>query len=417
MKSTKLWYSYDFANSFASSVLIFYYPLMLAEKGANNVWIGVSASVATGVLLFALPYLGVWSDRSGRKMYLVRIASILMVLSLFTIAFIIQRVDSLSILTLSILSALYVLFMVCFQGSFTFYSAMLREITSPENSAKVSGFGISFGQLGNVVSLSIIGPVIGSSLVIVGLSGKPLALVLGGLFFTLISIPFLRQKDTYNRVIDTTFRYLEFFSKIFSSKRILLFIVGYALLSDAILTFQVYLSLYIKNVFGFSDKLITYASVTGLVFAIIGGLVASKLAIRLKDKERTLSFSALLYAFCFFLLAFIPNVPFLVFLALALSGLSYGLVFSLARAVYSEISPKDEQAEFFGIYTVFERAASIVGPLLWLVIFFLLKHFGENIQYRGSVSFLVIICLFGFYYLRKSKNFRESTVVLNSGQI
>ncbi len=403
MKSIKLWYSYDFANSFASSVLIFYYPLMLAERGASNVWIGVSASVATGILLFLLPYLGTWSDKTGKKIYIIKIMSVLMVVSLFIIAFLIQQISTLSITMLLVLSFLYVLFMVCFQGSFTFYSAMLRGMTSSENNTKVSGVGLGLGQFGNVVSLSIIGPIVGSSLVLVGLSGKPLALFLGGILFALISIPFLRQKDMTDFSVKIAFSYRDFLKKIFSTKRILLFIIGYALLSDAILTFQVYLTLFVKNVFDFSDKLVTYVGITGLLFGIIGGFVASKFAQKMKDKEKALGFSAILYALCFGLFALIPNVPIFVFITIALSGISYGLVFSLARAIYSEISPKEEQAEFFSIYTVFERAASIVGPLLWLVIFFLLRNFGENIQYRGAVLFLMIICLVGFYYLRKSK--------------
>lgn len=406
MKSIKLWYSYDFANSFASSVLIFYYPLMLAERGASNVWIGVSASIATGILLFTLPYLGTWSDKTGRKIFIIKIASVLMVISLFIIAFLIQQIDTLSMAMLFTLSFLYILFMVCFQGSFTFYSAMLREMTNSENNTKVSGVGLGLGQFGNVVSLSIIGPIVGSSLVLVGLSGKPLALFLGGILFALISIPFLFQKDRVNISIKTAFSYRDFLKKIFSTKRVLLFIIGYALLSDAILTFQVYLTLFVKNVFDFSDKFVTYVGITGLVFGILGGFVASRFALRMKDKERALGFSAILYAFCFGFFAFIPNVPILVFITISISGISYGLVFSLARAIYSEISPKEEQAEFFSIYTVFERAASIVGPLLWLSIFFILRNFSENIQYRGSVLFLMIICIVGFYYLRKSKNLR-----------
>ena len=406
MKSIKLWYSYDFANSFASSVLIFYYPLMLAERGANNAWIGVSASIATGILLFLLPYLGTWSDKTGKNIYLIKIASVLMVISLFIMAFLIQHIDTLSIMMLFILSFLYILFMVCFQGSFTFYSAMLKEMTNSDNNTKVSGVGLGLGQFGNVVSLGIIGPIVGSSLVIVGLSGKPLALFLGGLLFALISIPFLLQKDAVNTSIKINFSYRNFLKKIFSTKRILLFIIGYALLSDAILTFQVYLTLFVKNVFNFSDKLITYVGITGLFFGIIGGFIANKFASKLKDREKALGISAILYTFCFGFFALIPNVPFLVFIAVTISGISYGLVFSLARAIYSEISPKNEQAEFFSIYTVFERAASIVGPLIWLTIFFLLKSFGENIQYRGSVLFLMLICLVGFYYLRKSKLIR-----------
>ena len=407
MKSIKLWYLYDFANSFASSVLIFYYPLMLSERGASDVWIGVSASIATAVLLFLLPYLGAWSDRTGKKIYLIRIASASMIVSLFVIAFLIQSVESLSTTLLFVLSFFYVLFMVGFQGSFTFYSAMLRDMTDSQNNTKVSGTGLGFGQLGNVVSLGLIGPIVGSSIVIVGLSGKPLALVLGGILFTLISLPFLLQKDTQKISNNFPFSYRDFIGKIISQKRVLFFIIGYALLSDSILTFQVYLTLYLKNVFDFSDKMITYAGITGLFFGVAGGFLVGKFVTKIHNKEKALGLSVALYAFCFGFLAFIPSNLILVFLSVAMSGISYGFVFSLARSIYSEITPAGEQAEYFSIYNVFERAASILGPLVWLAVFYSLTSFGENIQYRGSVFFLMLICIAGFYYLRKSYTIKQ----------
>src|SRR3989344_3550348 len=179
-KNIRLWYLYDFANSFASIVLIFYYPLMLAERGASNTWIGVSASIATGVLLLILPYLGAYSDRTGKRIFFIKIVSFLMVPPLFILAFLIQKTDILSTSILLILSFFYILFQVCFQGSYVFYSAMLRSITDTDNNAKVSGIGLGLGQLGNAFALGIIGPIIGSSLIIIGLSGKPLALLIGG---------------------------------------------------------------------------------------------------------------------------------------------------------------------------------------------------------------------------------------------
>ena len=130
--------------------------------------------------------------------------------------------------------------------------------------------------------------------------------------------------------------------------------------------------------------------------------MASKLVYKLRDKEKALRVSSIFYAVTFCIFALVPKVPLLVFVALALGGIAYGLLFSLARTVYSEISPENNQGEFFSIFTVFERAASIVGPLVWLLTFYLLKNFGESIQYRGSMLLLVLVCLCGFYYLIKS---------------
>lgn len=407
-KVIRLWYLYDFANSFASIVLIFYYPLMLAERGASNAWIGVSASIATGVLLLILPYLGSYSDRTGKRIFFIKIASILMVASLFILAFLIKNIDIFNVSILLTLSFFYILFQVCFQGSYVFYSAMLRNITNTDNNAKVSGIGLGLGQLGNAVALGIIGPIIGSSLVIIGLSGKPLALFIGGILFAFLSIPFLRQKDLKNDIEKIGFSYKEFLKKVFSEKRIFFFLVGYSLLADSILTFQLYLTLYITRVFDFSDKLVTYAGMTGLIFAALGGFMASKLVYKLKDKEKALRVSSIFYAITFCIFALVPKVPFLIFVALALGGIAYGLLFSLARTVYSEISPENNQGEFFSLYTVFERAASIVGPLVWLLTFYLLKDFGESIQYRGSMLLLVLVCLCGFYFLIKSNRIAKS---------
>jgi len=401
-KIVRLWYLYDFANSFASVVLLFYYPLILSEKGASNNWIGISASIATGILLVVLPYLGAYSDRTGRRIYFIRLASVLMLLAILMMAYLTQKLPVFSTLTLIILSGLYIIFQVCFQGSYVFYSAMLRSIANVENNAKISGRGLSFGQLGNVIALGILGPIIGSSLIILGLSGKPLSFLIGGVMFIFISLPFLKQKDSKSNLEPIRFSYKYFLKQIMSEKRIRLFIIGYALLSDAILTFQLYLAIYVRRVFNFSDQMIAYFAMTGLFFTVLGGFMAQGLSNKLKSKEKALRVSSLLYASCFALCATMPQIPVVVFAAIALCGTSYGLVFSLARTVYSEISPADKQGEFFSIFTVFERAASVVGPLIWLLTFYLLKSFGENIQYRGAIILLALICLGGFYYLKKS---------------
>ena len=79
-----------------------------------------------------------------------------MVASLFVLAFLIKNIDVFDVSILLILSFFYILFQVCFQGSYVFYSAMLRNITNTDNNAKVSGIGLGLGQLGNAVALGIL---------------------------------------------------------------------------------------------------------------------------------------------------------------------------------------------------------------------------------------------------------------------
>jgi UMF1 family MFS transporter len=404
MKKVKLWYLYDFANSFASVVLLFYYPLILSDRGASDAWIGVSASIATGILLLVLPYLGAYSDRTGKRIQLIRIGSIVMVISLLAISFITSRNGQFEVSILVSLSFLYVLFQVCFQGSYSLYSAMLRNITDSSRSVKVSGFGYGIGQLGNAIAILIIGAIIGTQVIMIGLSDKSLAIFLGALFFFAISILFLRQKDSENKKIST-FSYKKFFKKIFKNKRVFLFLIGYSLLADATLTFQLYLAIYVRKIFGFSDHLVSYVVFIGLVFGVLGAFFANKLVKKINNVNKTLRWASILYGINFGLCAIIPPVPALVFIVLAMSGIGFGLFFSLSRVVYSQITPADSQGEYFSIYTTFERAASVVGPLVWLLTFYLLKVFGENIQYRGSVLLLVVICFLGLYFVKKSEKY------------
>lgn len=405
MNKIRLWYLYDFANSFASVVLLFYYPLILSEKGASDTWIGVSASIATGILLLVLPYIGALSDRTGKRIFFIKIGSMVMILSLLAMSFIVKNSETFGLVILFSLSFLYVLFQVCFQGSYMVYSAMLRDISDSINNVKVSGEGYGFGQLGNAAALGIIGLIIGTQIVIFGLSGKTLALFLGALLFLILSSFFFRQKESIKNNIITHFSYKEFFRKITKNKRVFYFLIGYSLLADAILTFQLYVALYVKNVFSFSDNSVSYVGIVGLVFSVLGAFLTNRFVKKIKDKNKVLKIAGISYGICFGLCAFMPVVTTAIYLSISLCGFFYGVLFSLFRVIYSEISPEDSQGEFFSVFTVFERAASVIGPLVWLLTFYLLRSFGESIQYRGSVLLLMVVCFVGIYYLKKSEKF------------
>lgn len=405
MKKIWLWYLYDFANSFASVVLLFYYPLILSERGASDAWIGVSASIATAILLIILPYLGSLSDKTGKRILFIRIGSLVMIASLISMSFVIKSNDIFDLKILFILSALYILFQICWQGSFSIYTAMLRQISNEKNNVKISGQGYGFGQLGNALAIVIISAIIGTSVIFLGLSGKVLALFLGAVFFLLLVSFFFTQKESAKNDLIGHFSYTEFFKKIRNNKKVFYFLIGYSLLADAVLTFQLYIALYVSKVFDFSDKGVSYVAIIGLVFAMIGGFLASVFVKKLKNKNKALIIAGLAYGISFGLCSLIPVVSFAVFIVVALSGFFFGVLFSLFRVIYSEISPVDSQGEFFSVFTVFERAASVLGPLVWLLTFYLLKNFGQNIQYRGSVFILMIICFIGIYYLKKSEKF------------
>ncbi len=172
-------------------------------------------------------------------------------------------------------------------------------------------------------------------------------------------------------------------------------------LSDAISTFEIYLTIYLSKVFNLSDQLVIYTALIGLGFCMVGGLVALQTVQFIKSKMIVLLTASILYGLCFLLLAIVPKNISLIFGVFVLSGLSYGLIFSLGRVIYAELVPHDEQTEYFSMYALFQRASVVVGPLLWVATFTLLSPLGEDIQYRGSIFFLVLVVIAGYLLLKK----------------
>lgn len=403
-----LWYLYDFANSFASVVLIFYYPLVLSEMHVNQAWLGIPASIATVLLFIFLPRMGHFSDNKKQRMFLIRALSIVMILSLIVIAVLTKQVSSINYWTLIILTVLYTLFQFAFQGSLAFYSAQLNKIDTDENTTKVSGAGLAYGQLGNAVAIGLISYTI-AHYQFLGFYDKSLAFMLGATLFLFLSLPYLLTRESIETERAEIFSYKRLFMKIKDNKGLMYFLIGYSLLADGILTFQVYLTIFMKETYGLTEPQTINIGIASLLSVVFTGLTISTFIKLCKNKYRALIVGAVAYLMCFVLLAIVPSSFWMVLGALIFAGIAYGLFFAVSRAYYSEIIPIDSQAEYFSIYSIFERAASIVGPLIWLIVFNSLFMFEKVFQYRGAVFSLAIICFIGIIFLIKSKKEYEKS--------
>ena len=93
---------------------------------------------------------------------------------------------------------------------------------------------------------------------------------------------------------------------------------------------------------------------------------------------------------------FVPRGAFGVFLALGvLIGLVLGGSQALSRSLYSQLIPKDREAEFFSFYQAMERGTSWFGTLT----FGLVHQFTDS--YRWAIIALLGFFLVGGYLLSK----------------
>ncbi|MEK9906952.1 MAG: MFS transporter, partial [Gammaproteobacteria bacterium] len=229
------WVLYDWANSaYATIVLAGFFPIIYAEYYATTItdsertlYLGVSNSVASIILIFIAPIFGLLSDKfSNKKLFLFIFAA----LSIFS-TFILSMISNDSYILASILFSISLL---GFMMSNVFYDSMLLNFES-DNYDVVSSMGYAFGYLGGglafVLSLVLLYMQGESSVDII--SSKKIVFIIAAVWWTIFMIPlFLFWKDNKNTTASTTV--LNTFREIRLNKSIFYFLIAYWVYIDGV---------------------------------------------------------------------------------------------------------------------------------------------------------------------------------------
>ncbi len=394
------WGLYDFANSLANVAVSFYFVLWFVENlKSQDYFVSLVVALVTIILLCTLPQIGARADHLGthvRDLTVLTICSIVSLCLLSVTALSVSHPSSLVVLSVLIF---YALFQYFYQASVAIYTSLLRFVSSPDEingEVRVAGTGNALGQLGNVVGLLLALPV-------ASMFGRTAAILSGAILFGLCSVPILlwfRRLKTKTATPTIPPRFFAAWKELRRSPDIFHYLLGYYLLADAILTLQLFLSLYLTIVARLSDSSKTLLMAGALLVGVVGAMLAKKIASKWSVK-RAIEISILSWALLLALFAFVAH-PLLFVLVTLLNGFIFGLLFSLSQAYYSTLVPITEQARYFGIYTVFERASSLLGPLLWSAILLAFSSYGEW-RYRFAVLSLAILVLLSLVFIRKVK--------------
>jgi len=175
-------------------------------------------------------------------------------------------------------------------------------------------------------------------------------------------------------------------------------LIAFYFFSDAILTLQLYSAIYLDRILHLSDalKIIVFFLVFGgfSLGAITGGWFGDKFG-----NKNVLVASLVLVALAIFMISFSSSLVVYYFL-FAVFGIATGSTFAVARALFGILIPYNKKGQFFGLYSLSERFASIIGPAVWGVLVLVLPV-GGNLNYRAAVFAMGILVLGAVAVLRR----------------
>jgi len=394
------WVLYDWANSaYATIVLAGFFPIIFAEYFATSVlpsertlYLGISNSVASLILIFIAPIFGLLSDKfSNKKLFLLIFAS-LSISSTLILSLIAKDSYVLA-------SIFFSISLLGFMMSNVFYDSMLLNFESHEYD-KISSTGYAVGYLGGgiafVFTLVFLYSNSDSSIEII--SSNKIAFVFAALWWLLFMIQLIIYWiEKPNHQIQTT-NIIDTFKEIKLNKPILFFLISYWIYIDGVDTI-IRMAINYGLILGFTNYDLLVALLVTQFVAFPGTLIINKIS-ELSSVTTTISGCLIMYLIIT-LLSYSLDSIYEFYLIACLIGFVQGGIQALSRSYFAHLIPNNKHSEYFGIYNMLGKFAALIGPLLVGFVTYASNNARLGIL---SISIFFIIGLIMFY---KSLNYKK----------
>ncbi len=364
------WAMYDFANSGYTTVVVTavfsaYFVSVVAGNApwATFAWT-LALSVSYATILLSAPLLGAWADAHAGKKILLWITTLGCVAGTALLWFAAPGTLALSIALLVVSNFFY-------GSGENLIAAFLPELARPRALGRVSGWGWSLGYVGGLVSL-------GASLAWIGWAQKqgqgaadfvPATMLITAALFLLAALPallMLRERATpqpgatargaWGQVRHT----LGHLARLPDLRRFLFCTVLYQAGIQAVITLA---AIYANQAFHSTTQqtivLVLVVTVTAALGAFFFGHVQDRIG-----HVRAIAVTLVAWIVMVALAWAAPDER-MFWVAANLAGLAMGASQSAGRAMIGLLAPPRHQAEFFGLWGLAVKLASILGPLTY----------------------------------------------------
>lgn len=291
---------------------------------------------------------------------------------------------------------------IFFEFASVSYNAMLRQVSTPDNIGRVSGFGWAMGYFGGIVLLLLVyvgfvtgdGDTRGALGISTdgGLNIRVIALV-AALWFALFAIPvLLKVPETPGLPKEKRLGFLASYRKLFADlkelyrtdRHTVYFLGASALFRDglaAIFTFGAVLAV---TVYGINEADVLIFGVAANVASAVGAIIGGRLDDRIGPKAVIMG-SLIGMLVSGGILAFLSGPTSFWIFGLALT-LFVGPAQSSSRTYLARLTPPGKEGQMFGLYATTGRAVSFLAPTL--VGFF---TFAFDSDRAGIIGILLVL--------------------------
>ncbi|MBA2309690.1 MAG: MFS transporter [Pseudonocardiales bacterium] len=402
------WGLWDWGSAaFNAVILTFVFSVYLTDSVGDdlpgdisaNSYLGWALGLAGLVIALFAPVTGQRSDAGGRRRLSLGVWTGLVVVSMLALFFVRNEYQYLWLgLGLLALGSIF------FELAEVSYNAMMRQISTPQNIGRVSGFGWAMGYFGGIVLLLTVYVLFiageGDTRGLLGVSTdggmniRVVALV-AGLWFLIFALPVLFKVPEITGVPkDERLGFFASYGKLIRDLRDLYrshphtvyFLGASALFRDglaAIFTFGAVLAV---TVYGISAADVLLFGVAANVISALGAIVGGRFDDRIGPKP----------VIVVSLVGMLASGTILLFLSGPTAFWIFGLTLTLfvgpaqssSRTYLARLTPHGREGQMFGLYATTGRAVSFLAPTL--VGFFTLVFGSDR---AGIVGILLVLAL------------------------
>jgi len=372
------WCLYDWANSAYStiyiSVLVFYLQGAVLPGDAGLTAWGWGIGVTTLCSAFLSPILGAIADAQANKRMWLAITTFLGAGASCLMFFGTPERPWFFV-------AMFLIANLNYELVQCFYNAFLPEVADDQKMSEVSGWGYGTGYVGGGLMLVV-------ALVLIKFGeamGLPsdnyflprLSLLIMGLWWALFSVPILLLvKDKSSPRVERTSLFATAMGGLRDVKRTLgeishykmlaIFLVGFLIFNDGVMTVISQASVYAKHKFGLEAEdmipillMIQFVALPGAVFL---GWLATKIG-----QKNALHICLATWVVVLFS-GFAIRELWQFWCMAALTALVMGGTQSVSRTIMGLMTPEAKTGEFFGFFNLSGKAFSMLGPIMFTEI-------------------------------------------------